>query len=881
MLITQADSAVPAADSARNPDVAVNKNKIIAQAQKFTAKGQFEKAIGEYQKLLKVDPNDIRTWLKMGDLYTRMGARKEATETYLRVAEHYKKSGFHLKAVAVYKQVLKLDPTLIDVYELLGDAYLSLGLTSEALIQLEQLADMLQRMDLPDRMLRVLMRMAEIDPGNIATRLRIAEHLSKEGKAEDAVEQFQVACNQLRQQGRIDDFLKVAERLLYHDPSRVEIAREAASLYLEQGQYKRALGKLQVCFAKDPRDLSTLELLAEAFIGLDQPEKAISVYNEMAHILGDRNQEAERVTILQRVLELDPRNEIALKALGQASQQELRSEEIELPSPAAAAGRTAPRAEAPAVAQPAPEPTDLSDEEAAARAEKILGETDVLLKYGLKDRAADHLRKIFEFDYYNLDARERLSDLLLEARDEDGAFEHLFVLAEGFRNEQPEGAVYFLHKILRIDRGNERAKQILAEIGGVLPDGAGEEALEPLAPPAVFDDVAPADLEPEAFPDIEPELDVPEEPDLDVLDDELVLGDGHPETSDILDLSDDQIVSDGDQILGQEAVFGESVVDRDDDTLTFETEAVVQFEDADQPDVVEFEEQAAAPEAPRAVPPPPKPRKPAKPAAPPPPPSKPPRPSARAVEPKAPMPPPPPPSRAPTAPTATAGPDISEEIEEIEFFVSQGLLEEAQGVLDDLLAEHPDDSRLEEIARTIAAASGEAEPPAEEPAAMDSGLDLDDLADGLGFDDITTDEFVNEIDEVFAQFKAGVQEQISKTDYATHYDLGIAYREMGLLEDAINEFTISKDDPTRLVQSVTMIGLCFVALGRIDDALGLLSEALGSPDLDEQGRLALLYEQGKIHESTGNVEGALELFNKVINADPGFADVADRIDALS
>ena len=95
--------------------MSVNKNKITAQAQKYTAKGQFEKAILEYRKILKSDANDIRTWLKMGDLYTRMGARKEATETYLKVAEYYRNSDFHLKAVAVYKQVLKLYPTLLDV----------------------------------------------------------------------------------------------------------------------------------------------------------------------------------------------------------------------------------------------------------------------------------------------------------------------------------------------------------------------------------------------------------------------------------------------------------------------------------------------------------------------------------------------------------------------------------------------------------------------------------------------------------------------------------------------------------------------------------------------------------------------------------------------
>jgi tetratricopeptide (TPR) repeat protein len=856
----------------RNLDVAVNKNKIIAQAQKYTAKGSFEKAIVEYQKLLKIDPNDIRTWLKMGDLYTRMGARKEATETYLRVADHYKKSGFHLKAVAVYKQVLKLDPTLIDVYELLGDAYLSLGLTSEALIQLEQLADMLQRMELPERMLRVLLRMAEIDPGNIATRLRIAEHLSKEGKAEEAVEQFGIACNQLRQQGRVDDFLKVAERLLYHDPSRTEIVRETASLYMEQGQYKRALGKLQICFAKDPRDLTTLELLAEAFIGLEQPEKAVSVYNEMGHILGDQDRTEERITVLQRALELDPNNEVALKALreaqGEAQEEELKSEEVELPSPAAATGGATPVTEQPATAEPVPEFGELSDAEAASRAEKIIGESEVLLKYGLRDRAIDHLQKIFEFDFYNLDAREKLSELMIEGGDETNALEQLFVLAEGFRDEQPEGAVYYLHQILSFDRSNARAREFLREIGGVMPEGFDEGIEEPMAIPPDFDDL---DLEEE----VEPELQEVE-PEFDLADaDDLVLGEGPAEASDILDLSDDQIVAEPGEVLEDTDISTDAMPTREDDTLTFETEEAVEIEK--EPEVVEFEELEDLPEpAPEVAPPaPPVPPEPPKAPAPPKPP-KPPKPPPPSVAPRAPAPPPPPVPAAAEPPSEV--PDISEELEELDFFLSQDLIEEAQSILDDLMAEHPGDPRLEEVAASIAAAGGQEEAPAEEE--PESGLDLDDLADGLDLEDFTTDEMVNEIDEVFSQFKAGVQEQISKSDYATHYDLGIAYREMGLIEDAISEFTISKDDPTHLVQSVTMIGLCLVSLDRPDEAIDLLKETRNSPIVDEQGRLALLYEQGKIYESLGHKDDALELYTEVISEDPGFADVADRIDSL-
>ncbi len=356
--------------------MSVNKNKITAQAQKYTAKGQFEKAILEYRKILKSDANDIRTWLKMGDLYTRMGARKEATETYLKVAEYYRNSDFHLKAVAVYKQVLKLDPTLLDVYEMLADAYLSLGLSSDALIQLEQLADMFQRTEHPDRMLRVLVRMGEIDPQNISTRLRIAEQHSKDGKTEEAVKHFSAACNQLSEQGRTDDFIKVAERLLYHDSSLIDIAREVAALYLETGKPKRALTKLQLCFSRDPRNIHTLGLLAQAFRGLKQPDKAISVYTEIANLLEEQNRREERDEILRKVLELDPNNQMASRDVTKAAPTPKKEAEAidDLPSPAEAMTGTIAGA-----AKAVNEPEMLSGENAAEKAEKLLSEAEVLL----------------------------------------------------------------------------------------------------------------------------------------------------------------------------------------------------------------------------------------------------------------------------------------------------------------------------------------------------------------------------------------------------------------------------------------------------------------------------------------------------------------------
>ena len=96
--------------------------------------------------------------------------------------------------------------------------------------------------------------------------------------------EFSVACEQLRRQGRQDDFVKVAERLLWHQPDNHALNRELAGLYLRRNDPRRALQKLQACFKADPRDVETLGLLAQAFQALDQKAKTVSVLKELARI---------------------------------------------------------------------------------------------------------------------------------------------------------------------------------------------------------------------------------------------------------------------------------------------------------------------------------------------------------------------------------------------------------------------------------------------------------------------------------------------------------------------------------------------------------------------------------------------------------------------
>ncbi len=785
--------------------MAINKNKIVAQAQRFTAKGQFEKAIGEYQKLLRAVPNDIRTWLKIGDLYTRMGARKEATDTYLRVAEQYTQSGFHLKAVAVYKQVLKLDPTLVEIHGFLADSYLELGLTSEALIQLEQLADIFQRTSSDENLLRILLRMGEIDSHNIATRLRIAEYLSRENRATEAVEHFSIACDELKKQGRIDDYLKVAERLLYHDSNRIDLAADIASIYLKRRQHKHALSKLQMCFVKNPRDLDTLSLLAEVFKGLNQPEKAVSVYKEMSILLPGPENANRRQAVFETILQLDPENATARQGLGMEPSQDRISADIEVPVEKEEPQRTS------MAPVPVPEKIEeLSEEEIERRAQEVMSETEVLVKYGLMERAADHLRKFFEFDPYNIDARERLKVILLDLGRTEEALEQLFILAEVFRETQPEGSIYYLHDILRLDSDNQRARQMITDLGGIMPEDLDEEQ------PVYDTEVAMTAI--------------------DESDDEIVVMDEEP-----LELAKDMSALDepaftpapeppaAQQLTAPEPGGNEST----NESFEAPTDSQDAISDLDLSEPAKSEEAAT--------------------------------------------------DKANEMVASIDLPDINDDLEELDFFVEQELFEEAEGLLLGLVDQYPRDPRVIAAMETFKQARNpggdlsEGSPRVPHMPSFAPGL----IEQQFNLEDDGKHTVEDKISETSSRSRVDVQEQIADSDFSTHYDLGLAYKEMGLLEDAITEFQIAAGDLEKAALTKQMIGMCYASLERMDDAVKVFKDGLGQDNLDEQQERGLLYELGVVYQMMGNKDDALDCFEKINNQDPNFADVPTRIEALT
>lgn len=136
------------------------------------------------------------------------------------------------------------------------------------------------------------------------------------------------------------------------------------------------------------------------------------------------------------------------------------------------------------------------------------------------------------------------------------------------------------------------------------------------------------------------------------------------------------------------------------------------------------------------------------------------------------------------------------------------------------------------------------------------------------------------LEEIVEGFKKGVAEHLSPTDYDTHFNLGIAYREMGLLDEAIGEFQIAAKDPGHLVLCCSMLGLCFLDKGLPELAIKWYRRGLEVSGLNEEDHLGLLYDLGCTYLIMGDQTSAYNAFVEIYGINTNYRDVVARIEEL-
>ncbi len=142
--------------------------------------------------------------------------------------------------------------------------------------------------------------------------------------------------------------------------------------------------------------------------------------------------------------------------------------------------------------------------------------------------------------------------------------------------------------------------------------------------------------------------------------------------------------------------------------------------------------------------------------------------------------------------------------------------------------------------------------------------------------------------DMFGELKHELEEETTgaEEDPETHYNLGVAFREMGLLDEAIGELqkvcqSVERGHPfPQIMQTYTWLAQCFLDKGVPEAAIRWYEKALTLPTLDADTRTALHYELASSYEVAGNKTAALNHFMEVYGSNIDYRDVAERIKTL-
>ncbi|WP_193352683.1 tetratricopeptide repeat protein, partial [Desulfuromonas sp. TF] len=245
------------------------REKLLASAQKSLQKGQLAKAIKDYQQILQVDSGDVRSRQKLAELLGRDRRTEEALGEYEAVAKHYAKAGFYLKAIAVYKQMQKLDPAKVDIYHRLAELNEKQGLIGNALAEYRNLAAYYEKQKMYAEAANVLQKMRELEPENLNILVKIAETYAKGGLKDRAREEFGQALAILRQKEDFSRVLKLYEIFLPLYPDRADMKIGMAQALIEKGDTERGMPILKNLLQDNPEHPEILAILAQGYRKLE------------------------------------------------------------------------------------------------------------------------------------------------------------------------------------------------------------------------------------------------------------------------------------------------------------------------------------------------------------------------------------------------------------------------------------------------------------------------------------------------------------------------------------------------------------------------------------------------------------------------------------
>jgi tetratricopeptide (TPR) repeat protein len=262
----------------------INPVKVKQDADKLEKAGKVTEAIALYKQVIDDNPRDWNVINKVGDLYAKLNKFKDAADYYAKVADFYAKDGFHLKAIAIWKKINKLDATSLDPYLNLAELYGKQGLMMEAKSQYQYVVDEYIKRSKMREAGDVLKKMADIDPADLKIRSKLADLYTREGNSAKAVEEHVAIAEELTKKGHLAEALQVLEKGLKIDAKNSRLRLELGRVHLVQKNFDKAVQYLEAAVEGSPDNVDVMGRLGEAYLGAKRIPDAEAIFRRLLEI---------------------------------------------------------------------------------------------------------------------------------------------------------------------------------------------------------------------------------------------------------------------------------------------------------------------------------------------------------------------------------------------------------------------------------------------------------------------------------------------------------------------------------------------------------------------------------------------------------------------
>lgn len=321
------------------------RQKLEAELAVLLRKGRLDRAALVLRSILEKAPDDDRLFVKLAEVCLKRGDEAGVRAAFRGAADAAERKGFYLRAMAALRQLARYLPPPERPWTELAELAFRLGLVADALGFLDEGTRAWEAAGDRAAVLRAAQRAHELAPDDAGRTLRLALALRGAERRTEAVGLISAEAARHRAAGRADAWLALAGEQASLVPTDRALACEVATAHLDRGEPRKALQRLQALLRERAQHVESLRLLVRTFGALELPGKRLAAVRELARALTTRRLEREARPLWRELVEADPGDAEARRALG-----------LEPAPPLVRAEAAWPAARAAPVEAPAPPP---------------------------------------------------------------------------------------------------------------------------------------------------------------------------------------------------------------------------------------------------------------------------------------------------------------------------------------------------------------------------------------------------------------------------------------------------------------------------------------------------------------------------------------------